>query len=202
MREPATVTVSNGVNCIGTGDPLPGATGRHRSIWTQLRAQLRTRGYARELVFVPIAVEATTIDDWTRETSPLRQLLQVALADISKSRLKIDAVLWQQGEADARVGTSARDYALRLQQLVLLLRAFGVEAPILLARSTRCGASKGAAEVRAAVTGLAQTRTDLLLGPDTDELGADLRIDGCHFTRAGLAAAAALWADALIPVLP
>lgn len=192
------VMVSNGRACVLSRDPLPGATGRHRSLWTEVASSLRARSYQREIVFMPLAVDATTIDEWTRSSSRLHAALEQLLADSVAAGVQPDIVLWQQGEADAQRGTTTTAYAQGLQRLVSIIRGAGVDAPIVAALSTRCGRSGPSAEIRSAVAGVAATRSGIRIGPDTDALDESMRNHGCHFRVRGLRAAADLWASVLI----
>lgn len=187
--------------CVMTGDPLPGATGRHRSIWARLPAQLQRLGHSGDVVFAVLAVDATGIDDWARPGSPLHARLQALLDELKAHRLQPSRVLWQQGEADALLGTRAEDYERGFDALLATLRAGGVNAPVLAARSTACQRGDGRA-VRVALRRLSERHADVLLGPDTDTLQGATRSGGCHFSRAGLEAAAALWAGAIFASMP
>lgn len=183
--------------CHVAADPLPGATGRGGSIWTRLPDALRRRGATRPLLLVPLAVDATQVDDWVREGSPLTAQLRGLLRSLRAAQVQPDFVLWQQGEADAQRGTSGADYAAGIDALRSLLRAEQVHAPILLAVSTQCRGADGRA-VRDAVLQAPQRHADIALGPDTDSLRGPYRADGCHFSALGLEAAADEWAGALV----
>ena len=195
---PGPLQVFTGSGCQPAGDPVPGGTGRHASIWSSLSAALAQRGDARPVVLALLAVDGTRIADWTRPGSPLVNRLDQLLAQMQAAGVRPEAVLWQQGEADALAGTSTADYAARFLQLRDRLRAAGVTAPIHLAASTRCKHADPAA-VQAARHQLVQRFTDLRHGADTDSLQGDMRVGGCHFSRQGLGKAAALWAQVLQP---
>lgn len=194
---PPQVRAFVGGECVRAGDPLPGATGRHQSIWTRLPGELARLGYDGEALFVVLAVEATSIADWTRPSSPLLARLQVQLRDLQSAQLRPDLVLWQQGEADTQSGTTAEEYLRGFEALLSTLRAGGVGAPVLVAQSTHCRHADKAV-VRHAVQRLIEVHRDVLPGPDTDALQGEYRPSGCHFSRAGLDAAAALWAAAIL----
>ena len=196
------VTVFDGQVCRRVSDPLPGGTGAHHAIWMQLEAALAHAGEPREVVVHLLAVDSTSIDDWTREGSPLRALLDQHLQAVGAGRMPVDFVLWQHGESDARLGTTAARYGAGFESLRGRLRQAGVGAPIVAALSTRCGSPGAGAQVRRAVEDLVAAHNDVLLGPDTDTLPGPLRNQDCHFTAAGLQAAAGLWALALAPRLP
>lgn len=195
------VTVFDGQSCHRSFDPLPGATGRGASIWSRLPTHLARQGVTREVVFEVLAVGATTVHDWTAAGSPLRQALATLSRRLASSPLAPDLVLWQQGEGDMEAGTTAEQYRQRMTELVGHLRREGIRAPVVLAFSTVCR-SAPSGQIREAVASLAASGPDFKLGPDTDTLtGAVYRFDDCHFTAAGRDAAAALWAQALRPLV-
>jgi hypothetical protein len=193
---PAVAVAVDG-RCVQVRDPLPGATGAGGSIWSHLAAGQPQGVRGRPWLFSVLAVESTTVDDWTRPDSPLRRQLIDRLAALKRQGLAVDAVFWQQGEADAMNGTSPARYGAGLSTLAELLSAGGVSAPILLARSTVCR-TPPSVPLRAAVDSLVAARGRWRAGADTDTLaGAAYRPDGCHFSVAGLQAAAGLWSRAL-----
>ena len=175
---------------------MPGGRGEGASIWSRLPEFLREQGLGREPVIALVAVETTSIDDWSRSSSPLAQHLGQRLGELSAAGWRPHLVLWQQGEADALLGTSRESYTRDFERLLLRLREQGITAPVLLAHSTHCKQADGA-EVRAAIDGLLRSHPDLLPGADTDTLVGKSRKGDCHLSNQGLAQAAQLWAQAL-----
>ena len=183
--------------CIQARDPLPGATGQGASLWPRLVALLQQDRRDRPIVVAVLALDASTIEEWTRATSPLRSRLASQLASMKQLGMPPDAVLWQQGEADARGGTTAGQYADRLDLLADVLTQGGITAPVYLAKSTVCR-SPPSEPIRSAIDARVALKGRWMSGPDTDALdNASLRHDGCHFSASGLDAAAKLWAAAL-----
>lgn len=183
--------------CIQAHDPLPGATGRGASIWPRLVTLLQPDLGDRPIVVAELALDASTIEEWTRATSPLRSRLASQLASMKQLGMPPDAVLWQQGEADARGGTTAGHYVDRLDLLADVLTQGGITAPVYLAKSTVCR-SPPSEPIRSAIDARVALKGRWMSGPDTDALdNASLRHDGCHFSASGLDAAAKLWAAAL-----
>ena len=189
----APVAVQAGTQCALANDPLPGATSQGGSIWRHLPALLQQQAAGRTVVLSVLAVDATSIDDWTRPGSPIAQRLVAQVQVLQQSGMAPDFVLWQQGEADARVNTAAAAYLAGLNRLAALLSKAGVGAPVMLAHSTVCGSGPDAA-VRSAVEQATKTNPRFLQGPDTDLLGDAYRRDGCHFNAEGLRLAAQAWA--------
>lgn len=182
--------------CIEVAEPLPGATGQGASLWPRVQREWQRRGHVRPLRFAVLAVDATSMAEWTRHDGALQRALQRQVHDMRLQGVQPDLVLWQQGEADARAGTSSPAYEAGLYTLLTQWRGMGVRAPVLLARSTHCRQGDGQA-VRQAQDRLLQRLPDVAIGPDLDRLQGAARVDGCHFSAAGLDAAAALWVDAL-----
>jgi hypothetical protein len=195
------ITVFAGDQCARSGDPLPGGTGRSRSIWSGLEDALTSNGVRRRVVVALLAVDSTSIDDWTRPSSPLHERLERLIDSMLASGLRPDFVLWQQGESDARRGTSAGAYVQGFERLRETVRRRGVASPMLLAKSTYCR-NPATGAIRSAIDHLVAAHADLRMGPDTDALVGSMRVDDCHFSDAGLQAAAGLWAAAIASQLP
>ena len=181
--------------CFAAQDPLPGGSGEGASLWPLVAANLGGQLHARPLLFAQLAVESTTIADWTR-AGPLRDALRAEMAALARAGLAVDLVLWQQGEADAKAHTSTQAYQQGLAELRRSLDAGGVRAPVVAALSTWCPGSNGS-QVRAAIRQFANSGKAFIVGPDTDALQGAMRSGGCHFSAAGLSAAAAQWTATL-----
>ena len=201
-RSAQQVTMITQGKCITTQDPLPGATGSGGSIWSRLVAHLSNPlrdGGSRgpPIVLAVLAVDSSSMEEWTHANGALRSRLTDDLALMKRAQLPPDLVLWQQGEADAMKGRSTDQYAAGLDALAQLLTSSGISAPVMLAHSTRCRSAPSQA-IRAAIDLKAAAGGRWLTGPDTDALSAaEFRHDGCHFSAAGLDAAAQLWAKAI-----
>ncbi len=192
----APVAVFAGAACALANDPLPGATSQGGSIWRHLPAMLSKEAAGRTVVLSVLAVDATSIDDWTRPGSAIAQRLVKQVQALKQAGMVPDLVLWQQGEADARAQTPASDYLVGLNRLATQLAEAGVPAPMLLALSTVCRSGPDAA-VRSAIDQAVKTNPRFLQGPDTDLLGEPYRRDGCHFNAEGLRLAAQAWATVI-----
>ena len=165
-------------------------------MWSRLAESIAERSPSGGIILSVLGVDASSVSDWTRD-GPLSDRLRDLLDALRRDQVRVSAVLWQQGEADARAGVSAEQYAAALGILIRRLRDGGIVAPVLLGRSTRCRNS-GNNEVRKGVALAAAREVGVFLGPDTDALGDDYRSDGCHFNGAGLDSAADAWRKALV----
>lgn len=179
-----------GGKCYALVDPLPGGTGRGGSIWTRF-ADLWFDRTGESTVFVVLAVDATTVGEWASHPKLVARFGNL-LTSLRDHTVELDAVLWQQGEADAKLSTDQLDYIFSAKKVVEKIREITAAQPIIKALSTRCRSSPSDV-VRAAVMGLSQESLGIYLGPDTDTIKTDARHDGCHFSEHGLNAAAVLW---------
>ena len=184
--------------CTWATDPLPGATGQGGSVWSRLPTALAKRPGLPPVLLSVLAVDASSVADWTRPDSPLRARLQQHLDQMARWGYPPELVLWYQGEADARLNTPASQYRLGLQALAGALQtAAGSPRKILLAHSTVCRSAASAA-LSGAINQLVASDPRFGQGPDLDHgLQRNQRYDGCHLSGAGLARAAELWADAV-----
>lgn len=183
--------------CVLAGDPLPGATGTGGSIWRHLPGLLAQEPGVPPVVLSVLAVDATTIADWTAPESPLTDRLRSHIASMKRQGLPPDLVLWQQGEADARAGTTERNYAAALKRLADNLNKAGSDAPIVLARSTICLSVRDTG-IRTAIEKTVASDHRFRLGPDTDTLIGNAYRNGCHLTTSGLQSAARMWTDYIL----
>jgi len=184
--------------CVIAADPLPGTTGGGSSLWSAVQEGWMATDPQVRLLWAPLAVGATAIARWTGP-DPVHERLVEHLQALRAAGLRVDRVVWQQGESDARDGTDAGDYPRALHALRALLDAHGVSAPMFVARST-FGRSAGTGAIGRALerheASLAAAR--ILPGPDADALRGTIdRRDACHFTDAGRRRAARLWLDLL-----
>ena len=196
---PAPVQVGSAGVCSLSSDPLPGATGQGASLWSLLPARLAAEGILRPVVLQVLAVDASLVDDWGREHAPIARHLAQVLRANRVSGLQPDLVLWQQGEADAKAGTTPERYAQGLLALAARVDADGLHVPILMALSTVCRSAPDVG-LRNAVLALAARHARFMMGPDTDAI--EQRHDGCHWSASGRAQAASLWASAIAKSRP
>lgn len=193
--------ISDG-KCIMAVDPLPGATGVAGSIWYRLPRHFAKLQSRRPIVLSVLAVEATTIGEWTDEKSLLRERLSQHLKSMQGVKLPPNFVLWQQGEADAIVGTSEEDYSTGLDKLAGIFEQEKIKAPIVLALSTVCR-TEPSTRIRGAIEDKVASDRRFKLGPDTDyDIFEGLRIKNCHFSAEGVDRAAQLWAGTIAAFAP
>ena len=193
----ARIPMVSAEGCLWAGDPLPGGTGRGGSIWSRLPAALAAQAELQPVVISVLAVDASSITEWTQAGSPLRARLELHLARMAQWGLPPALVLWHQGEAEAMQHTSAERYRAGLLTLAGIVQGQDGPVRLLLAHSTICRSARNEA-VHQAIAQQVASAAPFGTGPDLDlALAPHERLDGCHLNAQGLAHAAALWASAI-----
>jgi hypothetical protein len=198
----AQLTIASGVytfffgQCLKASDPMPGASGNGASFMPRLGNQLLRRGLVDSVMFVPLAIESTSISEWA--THPLLvQRLHDTAQHLRRKGIAVTHVLWQQGEADAMSDTTSAVYKAGFFAVRERIRASGIHAPIYVAQSSYCKGRHNPT-LHAVLAELPSIADNIHRGPDTDKLDApELRVNGCHFSARGLDRVATMWADIL-----
>jgi len=177
-RNEARIRVFYRGHCYDSTEPLPGMTGEGGSIWSRLAPSLEMELHV-PVILAPLAVESTTIAAWT-DKGPVHEAFRRLLDDLVAARLTPDAILWQQGKSDVRLGTDAREYEQSFRKLVADLRARRLDAPVFVARSSHCRDQRNGYMHRLQ-TRLPHSVAGVYVGADTDSLPETLRVGGCHF---------------------
>jgi len=181
-------------------DPLPGASDAGGSVWGRLGDRLIDAGFARSVLFVPIAFGATYIEDWAPGAQRYRRLM-FALHRLKWAGIAVDMLCWHQGEVDANhTAMTADEYRDCFRAMLRGVREAGVEAPVYVALATLCEDKshpfQNSAQIRLGQKQLVSIDS-VLPGPDTDEIGIAHRRDGCHFAASGQKLAAQAWFKAI-----
>ncbi len=182
-------------------DPLPGATDFGGSEWGRLGERLIGSGLCPAVVVVPIAYGASFVAEWSPGGPHFRRLM-FALRRLQASGIAVDALCWQQGEAEANhTLMKAEEYRDLFLLMLKGIRRAGVQAPVYVALATLCdrpdNPHRNHAEIRRGQQMLLAPGRGVLPGPDMDAIGPEYRRDGCHFSAAGLDRAAEAWYRAL-----
>jgi len=175
--------------CYPLADPLLGATGHRGSLWAALGHRLASET-KRAVVFINGAITATTFEHWLAPDSGYLERLETAVREARAVGLKPHILLWHQGESDALARIAYAKHAERLNRLVTALLTRIIPSPdarLVLFRASVCTGARAAGnpELVAAQTEVASHHVRVVLGPDTDRLGARFRYDGCHFNDRG-----------------
>jgi Carbohydrate esterase, sialic acid-specific acetylesterase len=181
-------------------DPLPGASDAGGSVWGRLGDRLIDAGFARSVLFVPIAFGATYIEDWAPGGQRYHRLM-FALHRLKWAGVAVDMLCWHQGESNANhTPMTADEYRDCFRAMLHGLREAGVEAPVYVALATLCEDKshpfQNSAQIRLGQKKLVSSDS-VLPGPDTDQIGIAHRHDGCHFAASGQELAAQAWFKAI-----
>jgi acyl-CoA thioesterase-1 len=180
-------------------DPQPVPDGSDGgSIWPPVGDAL-AREFRVPVGFANVAVGATGSAQWLPGGALHRHLV-----DAGRTLGAFRAVLWQQGESDVIAKTATETYVANVRAIRhAAATVWGRQSPWLLAKSTHHPTvytdPAGESRVRTAIDQLV-ARPGFRPGPDTDTLTGKYRGDAKsrrHFSAAGQARAAELWADVL-----
>jgi hypothetical protein len=182
-------------------DPMPGVQDRTTggSPWPRF-ADLLQRSLGVPVAIASVGHGDSSILDWQPGIAPREEGIGKALYPALRDRLAalgpVRAVLWHQGETDAREGLSEAEYVESFLRLREGLKAdTGRDPPWVVARVSFLPLNSEAAmlEIRNAHERL-WSEGHALRGPDTDDLQGSLRAgDRTHFSRLGLEVHAERW---------
>jgi hypothetical protein len=186
--------------CYVAEDPLLGPTGDRGSVWTRLGDLLTTHGLYDKVVFIPIGVGSTTIDQWTAG-GYLHSRIADAIRDSNAAGLKITHIFWVQGGSEKRSSGDNRNkmnYKNNFLKMLRSMRAMGVDAPAYVAVSTYNGVD-GNRDIQEAQRELADPHNNIFRGPDDDLLykNRSNEWEQVHLSGRGLAKCAAAWLEAI-----
>jgi hypothetical protein len=183
-------------------DPLPGAsvdTGcvYGGSVWGRLGDRLIDAGFARSVLFVPIAFGASYVEDWAPGGGCYPRLM-LALHRLKRAGITVDLLCWHQGEANANhTSMTAEEYRDCFRAILRGVREAGVKAQVYVALATLCENDshpfQNSAEIRLGQKKLVSLGDRVMPGPDLDQIGIEHRRDGCHFSASGQELAAQAW---------
>ena len=182
-------------------DPLAGASDEGGSVWGRLGDRLIDAGFARSVLFVPIAFGATYIEDWIPGAQYYRRLV-FALHRLKRAGIAVDMLCWHQGEANANhTPMTAEEYRDCFRAMLRGVREAGVKAPVYVALATLCEDGphpfQNSAQIRLGQKKIVSLWNRVMPGPDTDQIGIAHRRDGCHFAASGQELAAQAWLRAI-----
>jgi Carbohydrate esterase, sialic acid-specific acetylesterase len=182
-------------------DPLAGASDEGGSVWGRLGDRLIDAGFARSVLFVPIAFGATYVEDWAPGGQYYRRLV-FALHRLKRAGIAVDMLCWHQGEANANhTPMTADEYHDCFRAMLRGVREAGVKAPVYVALATFCEDGphpfQNGAQIRLGQKKLVSIWNRVMPGPDTDQIGLAHRRDGCHFAASGQELAAQAWFRAI-----
>jgi lysophospholipase L1-like esterase len=177
-------------------DPLPGASGTGGSPWPYWASLEQLARPGIQVVVASIAQGSSAVVDWIGDGQHAQRLPQLQKALLQQG-LKVDAVVWHQGETEAWSGADPVAYQQNLRSWIASVRSLGIRAPIYVCLTSRDGDGVINPSIRQAQASVWNRQADVYAGPDTDSLDASYRRDGVHFNGRGLEAFALLLQQAM-----
>jgi len=168
-------------------DPMVGSNGYGGSVWPAVGDSLIKEKRFKKVIFIPIAVGSTNIQDWA--TGPCNALLKNTLEELKSKNVKLTHILWHQGESNN--GTPKDEYKKNLEKILTDIRENGQSAPFYCSIASFSPLSKKFASgidpsVQQAQIEFVNEHAGVLLGPNTDLLNMAMdRYDAIHFSRSG-----------------
>lgn len=175
-------------------EPMLGCSGYGGSPWLYCAAHFLDEAERVPIVLVNIAQGGSSIRDWLPEGKHGGRVNEV-LKELSDHGLSVDALLWQQGEADANL-MEGSVYAGYFRRLMSRWRSSGLTAPVFVAQSTFLK-GKVDPDLNQAQFDLSTQMESVWRGPNLDNLGLWTRCDGTHFSEQGLVRAGEMWSECL-----
>ncbi|MEM9222732.1 MAG: TIGR00180 family glycosyltransferase [Pseudomonadota bacterium] len=180
---------------VPLADPVPGGSGTGASVWPIVAEKMAASPNVGELLLSLRAQGGTSIADWA-PGGFCYEALEKELIEIADGPQPPTYIVWHQGEADNRKGTSAQEYEDRFAELHNLVSMHIPTGLWIVCRaSLRMGSA--APEVIAAQEAIIERYDNVIAGPNTDVLTGPFRSDGTHFSEAGILAFADLLHDVI-----
>ena len=180
-------------SCYKASDPLLGATGSDGNPWSRFGDKVIANNLYERVLLVPIAFGGSEIKRWD-VGGDLHHRIADVIKYLKAKNIEVTHMLWHQGETDAKLRTSKKEYKERFLSMLLKIREYGAEAPIYVAVATRCAGRGVSLEIQSAQSELVNLKKRIYAVPNTDNI--DLvgdRNDGCHFSEIGLDKHADKW---------
>lgn len=183
-------------SCIGAGGTQGNWLGR-------LGDKLITAGTFARVIFIPISVGATSVQDWCASGQKLYHRLAAGLL---RKRNLLGSIpsnvtstnIWVQGESDAVAGTSQANYQARWADVLGMTRGLKDTSTWWMPCCSYTVSGNGSnATIRAAQAAL-RDGTNVLTGPDMDTITD--RYDDLHFNATGADSVATLWKNTFAAV--
>jgi Carbohydrate esterase, sialic acid-specific acetylesterase len=219
---PNTFAYAGGGLCYPLSDPVTGGDGEDAGPWTRLadlmmnQIGLDSFGINR-IVVTERAIAGSSITDWIPGGAHNGYLV-AQIKDAIANGLTPTRFIFSQGEQDAGGDMTTQQWADNFNAILTSIRSTGAAAPVYVSQETICNFRTsdnpspakvvartpdyyikhelGRIAIRAGQT-VVVNGTSVRAGPNLDQIGAQMRADGCHMGFAGLVMEANLWMKAL-----
>ena len=178
-------------------DPFEWADCSKGAMWMPLGKKMIEAGIARKVIFMPIGVGGTRVEDW-QEGGAAFSKLQNAISLMQVRGLSFDFAFWHQGSSN--IGMEKAVYAERLRSVLDYVSSKVAIKRWLIAVHSRCsGAYDSGIEFAQILVGNAP-QLNRYPGPNTNLLGNEYRYDTCHLNQKGQEKMASMWLESVSAV--
>jgi len=180
-------------------DPLLGSDGTAGSPWVLTANKLIKDGLADKVVLIPAAVSGTSVSQW-RHGGRLYAMLIDRLEDAKLKGVSPTHFLWHQGESDhplTKDSLGLEDYKNGMIEIISLTKKYLPDSKFFIAVATRCSDSRPPNHPLQDVQRRLTSLDGVFLGPNTDRIGNDHRVDGCHLSASGIDSHSDGWVSAI-----
>lgn len=175
-------------------DPFEWADCEKGSIWSPLGRELIAKKIAKKVIFMPIGVGSTKVQDWQPGGKAFDKL-NAAILTTQQNKIEFDAAFWLQGSSD--IGTLKDEYVDRLSSLIDFIKTKIKIKRWFVAVHSKCYGNYSA-DVEAAQRIVASNSIkQQYLGANLNALGNEYRFDECHLNQQGQEKAATMWLEAV-----
>jgi Carbohydrate esterase, sialic acid-specific acetylesterase len=208
--------------CYPLNDPVAGGDGEDAGPWTRLADLMMNKvgldsSRINSIVVIERAIASSLITDWI-PGGAYNGYLVAQIKDAIANGLTPTRFIFSQGEQDADGAMTTQQWANNFNAILASIRSTGAAAPIYVSQETICNLRTsdnpspaevvsrtpdyyvthelGRIAIRAGQTAVVNG-TSVRAGPNLDQIGAQMRVDGCHMGFSGLAMEASLWMRAL-----
>lgn len=181
-------------NIVPAADPFVWADCTAGSMWMPLGERILAVGLANPVVFMPLGVAGTKAEDWLAGGRAFAKL-QKALELIKQKDIQFEYAFWHQGTAD--IGTPPQQYESTVKNVIRFVNANVRVKKWLVAQHSACNGRIDVSLAQAQRKIAGNNMQNLFPGPDTNQLDAGFRSDGCHLNQKGQLRMAELWLESM-----
>ncbi|PHV29705.1 hypothetical protein CSQ93_00765 [Janthinobacterium sp. BJB426] len=179
-------------------DPFEWADCNKGSMWMPLGKKIIEAGIAHKVVFMPIGVGSSKVEDWQTGGAAFSKLNN-AIALIQKQGITFNLAFWHQGSSN--LGMNQTAYVNRVGSVLDYVSSKVAIERWIIAVHSRCGTiyDQNIESAQLALGGMSELKR--YPGPNNNSLGNEYRFDNCHLNQSGQEKMASMWLESIKAVL-
>ncbi|MDN2704562.1 hypothetical protein O0881_21500 [Janthinobacterium sp. SUN100] len=184
---------SNG-SVKAAADPFEWADCDRGSMWMPLGKKLIDAGIARKVIFMPIGVSGSKVEDWQVNGAAFKKL-NAAISLIQGKGIDFDFAIWHQGSSN--IGMEKNVYMTRLGSVIDYVNERVKINRWLIGVHSRCfgGYDRNIESAQLEMGNM--PRLKRFIGANNNLLGDEYRIDSCHLKKNGQDEMAGMWLESV-----